>query len=79
MLTTVPQAEIAKQRARDLLDPTTEIGKAAAREAKKKAKEELEFLLHKKGISVKQPPLEPGTDPKTVLCEFFRYDPCQIL
>mmetsp|Transcript_41278 Transcript_41278/g.78898 ORF Transcript_41278/g.78898 Transcript_41278/m.78898 type:complete len:449 (-) Transcript_41278:291-1637(-) len=70
------KAEIAKQRARDLLDPTTEIGKAAAREAKKKAKEELEFLLHKKGISVKQPPLEPGTDPKTVLCEFFRYNCC---
>uniref|UniRef100_A0A7S0N231 C3H1-type domain-containing protein n=1 Tax=Pyramimonas obovata TaxID=1411642 RepID=A0A7S0N231_9CHLO len=70
------KAEKEKQRLRDLADPTTELGRAAERERRKKQKEELEYLLHKKGISVKQPPLEEGQDPKTVLCEFFRYACC---
>eukprot|EP00959_Pyramimonas_sp_CCMP1952_P160185 3350289-Pyramimonas_sp.AAC.1 len=70
------KAEKEKQRLRDLADPTTELGRAAERERRKKQKEELEFLLHKKGISVKQPPLEEGQDPKTVLCQFYLYDCC---
>lgn len=70
------QADLAKQRAKDLLDPTTEIGRAHLKEQKKKAQEELDFLLHKKGIKVKQPELPEGTDPKTVLCEFFKWNCC---
>jgi hypothetical protein len=46
------------------------------REQKKKAQAELDFLLHKKGIKVKQPELPEGTDPKTVLCEFFKWNCC---
>lgn len=70
------KAELAKQRARDLLDPTTEIGRAKLKEDKKKAREELDFLLHKKGITVKQRELKEGEDSKEVLCEFFRYNAC---
>lgn len=70
------QAEKAKQRLRDLADPTSELGRAAERDARKRQKEELEFLLHKRGISVKQPVLAEGQDPKTVLCQYFLYDCC---
>ncbi|ABO96048.1 predicted protein, partial [Ostreococcus lucimarinus CCE9901] len=68
--------EVAMQRLRDMNDPTTELGKATLRAAKKKAKEQQEFLLRTKGIDVKQPELQPGVDPKTVLCEFFKHGCC---
>lgn len=68
--------EVHMQRLRDMNDPTTELGKATLRAARKKAKEQQEFLLRTKGISVKQPELPPGVDPKTVLCEFFKHGCC---
>ena len=68
--------EVAMQRLKDMNDPTTELGKAHMRAERKKAKEQLEFLLRTKGIDVKQPPLPEGVDPKTVLCEFFKHGCC---
>jgi ATP-binding cassette subfamily F protein 2 len=56
--------EVHMQRLRDMNDPTTELGKATLRAARKKAKEQQEFLLRTKGISVKQPELPPGVDPQ---------------
>lgn len=61
-----------------ILAPKTEAEKH--REAEKKAKAaaaaaaaELQALLR---ASVKQPKLEPGVDPKSVLCEFFKAGVC---
>ena len=68
--------EIMKQRLKDMNDPTTELGKATARAARKAAKEAEEFLLRTKGISIKQAPVPEGVDPKTILCEYFRYGAC---
>ncbi|OUS47973.1 P-loop containing nucleoside triphosphate hydrolase protein [Ostreococcus tauri] len=68
--------EVAMQRLRDMNDPTTELGKQHMRAERKKAKEQLEFLLRTQGIDVKQPPLPDGVDPKTVLCEFFKHGCC---
>ena len=65
--------EVAKQRLKDMNDPTTELGKATARAARKAAKEAEEFLLRTKGISIKQKEVPEGVDPKTILCEYFRY------
>ncbi|ACO63791.1 predicted protein [Micromonas commoda] len=68
--------EVAKQRLKDMNDPTTELGKATARAARKAAKEAEEFLLRTKGISIKQKEVPEGVDPKTILCEYFRYGCC---
>jgi len=42
--------EVHLQRLKDMADPTTELGKATLRAARKKAKEQQEFLLRTKGI-----------------------------
>mmetsp|Transcript_9478 Transcript_9478/g.15140 ORF Transcript_9478/g.15140 Transcript_9478/m.15140 type:complete len:1139 (+) Transcript_9478:93-3509(+) len=68
--------QIAKQRIKDMNDPTTELGKATARAARKAAKEAEEFLLRTKGISVKQGEVPEGVDPKTILCEYFKHGCC---
>uniref|UniRef100_A0A7S0Z840 Uncharacterized protein n=1 Tax=Ostreococcus mediterraneus TaxID=1486918 RepID=A0A7S0Z840_9CHLO len=68
--------EVHLQRLKDMADPTTELGKATLRAARKKAKEQQEFLLRTKGIDVKQPECPPGVDPKTILCEFFKHGCC---
>ena len=67
---------VMKQRLKDMNDPTTELGKATARAARKAAKEAEEFLLRTKGISIKQKEVPEGVDPKTILCEYFRYSCC---
>ena len=61
---------VMKQRLKDMNDPTTELGKATARAARKAAKEAEEFLLRTKGISIKQKEVPEGVDPKTILCEY---------
>ena len=43
---------------------------------RKAAKEAEEFLLRTKGISIKQKEVPEGVDPKTILCEYFRYGCC---
>ena len=68
--------EVMRQRLKDMNDPTTELGKATARAARKAAKEAEEFLLRTKGISIKQKEVPEGVDPKTILCEYFRYGCC---
>jgi len=68
--------EREKQRVREENDPTTEAGRKKIREEKKKQQEELAFLLHSKGISVKQPTVPEGDDPKNYLCEFFKNNCC---
>ena len=68
--------QIAAQRLKDMNDPTTELGKATARAARKAAKEAEEFLLRTKGISIKQTEVPEGVDPKTILCEYFKHGCC---
>ena len=68
--------QIAAQRLKDMNDPTTELGKATARAARKAAKEAEEFLLRTKGISIKQKEVPEGVDPKTILCEYFKHGCC---
>lgn len=50
---------------------------AAAKKAKEAAaamEKEMQALLR---ASIKQPKLEPGVDPKSVLCEFFKHGVCE--
>ena len=68
--------QIMAQRLKDMNDPTTELGKATARAARKAAKEAEEFLLRTKGISIKQKEVPEGVDPKTILCEYFKHGCC---
>ena len=70
------RAEIHKQRERDLRDPTTEAGKAHIRQMRKKAKEAQEFLMRTQGISIKQPNVPEGDDPKDYLCAYFKHGCC---
>ena len=72
----ITKDKVMAQRLKDMNDPTTELGKATARAARKAAKEAEEFLLRTKGISIKQKEVPPGVDPKTILCEYFRYGCC---
>ena len=55
--------QIMAQRLKDMNDPTTELGKATARAARKAAKEAEEFLLRTKGISIKQKEVPAKTVP----------------
>jgi len=68
--------QILAQRLKDMNDPTTELGKATARAAKKTAKEAEAFLLRTKGISIKQTEVPEGVDAKTILCEYFKHGCC---
>ncbi len=68
--------QIMAQRLKDMNDPTTELGKATARAARKAAKEAEEFLLRTKGISIKQKEVPEGVDAKTILCEYFKHGCC---
>jgi len=68
--------QIMAQRLKDMNDPTTELGKATLRAARKAAKEAEEFLLRTKGISIKQTEVPEGVDPKTILCEYFKHGCC---
>jgi ATP-binding cassette subfamily F protein 2 len=68
--------QIMAQRLKDMNDPTTELGRATQKAARKAAKEAEEFLLRTKGISIKQKEVPEGVDPKTILCEYFRYSCC---
>eukprot|EP00227_Mantoniella_beaufortii_P016366 CAMPEP_0197575070 /NCGR_PEP_ID=MMETSP1326-20131121/596_1 /TAXON_ID=1155430 /ORGANISM="Genus nov. species nov., Strain RCC2288" /LENGTH=1143 /DNA_ID=CAMNT_0043137769 /DNA_START=294 /DNA_END=3725 /DNA_ORIENTATION=+ len=68
--------QIMAQRIKDMNDPTTDLGKATAKAAKKAAKEAEDFILRSKGISIKQGEVPEGVDPKTILCEYFRYGAC---
>ena len=70
------KAAVQAQRLKDMNDPTTELGKATMRAARKAAKEAEEFLLRTKGISIKQKEVPEGVDPKTILCEYFRHGCC---
>ena len=72
----ITKDKVMAQRLKDMNDPTTELGKATARAARKAAKEAEEFLLRTKGISIKQKEVPEGVDPKTILCEYFRYGCC---
>ena len=68
--------QVAAQRLKDMNDPTTELGKATMRAARKAAKEQEEFLLRTKGISIRQKEVPEGVDPKTILCEYFKHGCC---
>ena len=46
------------------------------RAARKAAKEQEEFLLRTKGISIRQKEVPEGVDPKTILCEYFKHGCC---
>jgi hypothetical protein len=74
------EASVHKQVQNNLANPRATGEERAAQEAKKlKAeKERMEkelAMLFKAGI--KQPKLDPGVDPKSVVCEFFKQGVCE--